>query len=267
MNPTLFGHVWRSQRTKLLVVCVAILAWSAFLPVIYQSFGSQMKALVDSGIIPQQLTNFGGGDVFSLEGSIALGYVHPIAIILVAIFAIGFAASAIAGERQRGTLEVLLARPISRRTAYVTLLVATLLFIGLVLAAASIGTIVGAAIAGVLDELVLERLPILWLNGLLLWGCFAAIALAASVSFDRLTPALGATIAIVIVMYFLDILGSLWPDAKGLQPYSLFHYLTARDILAGTIDPFPFVLLAVVAAVAIVFALVEFPRRDLAAPS
>ena len=28
--------------------------------------------------------------------------------------------------------------------------------------------------------------------------------------------------------YFLEVLGTFWPDAKGLQPYSLFHYLTSR---------------------------------------
>jgi ABC-2 type transport system permease protein len=267
MSGVLFGHLWRSQRTKLLIVCVAMAAWNVFLPVIYQSFGQQMKALIDSGIIPEQFTNFGGGDVFSLAGSIALGYVHPIAIILVSIFAIGFATSAVAGERQRGTLEVLLARPLSRRTVYVTELVAMLLFVGLVLIAASIGTAIGTAIAGITAELAVERLPLVWLNGMLLWGTIGAIALAASVSFDRLSPALGITLAIVIVSYFLEILGSLWPDAKGLQPYSLFHYLTSRDILTGRVDPFAFGLLAAVGAIAIAVALVVFPRRDLAAPS
>ena len=267
MNAVLFGHLWRSQRTKLLIVCVAMAAWNVFLPVIYKSFGSQMKALIDSGVIPEQFTNFGGGDVFSLAGSIALGYVHPIAIILVSVFAIGFTTSAVAGERQRGTLEVLLARPLSRTTVYVTLLVAAVLFVGLVLIAASVGTVLGSTVAGVLDELPAERLPLLWLNGMLLWGTFAAIGLAASVSFDRLTPALGITLAIVVVMYFLDILGSLWPDAKGLQPYSLFHYLASRDVLTGTVDLFGLGLLAVVGAAAIAVALVVFPRRDLAAPS
>jgi small-conductance mechanosensitive channel len=102
---------------------------------------------------------------------------------------------------------------------------------------------------------------------MLLWGAFAAIGLAASVSSDRLSPALGATVAIVIASYFLYVLGSLWPDAKGLEPYSLFHYLTARDVLRGTVDVVGFGLLAAVGAAAIAWALVEFPRRDLAAPS
>jgi ABC-2 type transport system permease protein len=267
VSQALFAHTWRSQRTKLLVVCVAIAAWSAFLPVIYQSFGVQMRSLVDSGIIPKQLTNFGGGDVFSLGGAIALGYVHPISIILLSVFAIGFTTSAVAGERQRGTLEVLLARPLSRRQVYLTLLAAVLVFIGLVLVAALIGTMIGSAVVGVFDQLAIDRLPILWLNGILLWGSIAAIGLAASVSFDRLTPALGITMAIVVVSYFLDILGSLWPDAAGLQKYSLFHYLTARDILGGTVDLVGFGILGAVAAIAVGVALGVFPRRDLAAPS
>ncbi len=267
MNATLFRQLWRSQRTKLVIICLAIAAWSAVLPVIYQSFGQQMKSLIDSGIIPKQLTNFGGGDVFSLAGAIALGYVHPISIILVSVFAIGFTTSAIAGERQRGTLEVLLARPLSRRDIYATELVTALLLIGLVLAATSVGTLVGAAAAGVLPELHPERLPLLWLNGILLWGAIAAIGLAASVSFDRLTPALGITMAIVVVSYFLEILGSLWPDAAGLQPYSLFHYLAARDVLNGTVNAAGLALLAAVAVAAIAWAVTVFPRRDLAAPS
>jgi ABC-2 type transport system permease protein len=267
MNATLFGHLWRSQRTKLVIVCVAMLAWSSFLPVIYKSFGQQMKALVDSGIIPKQLTNFGGADVFSLPGAVAVGYIHPIAIILISIFAIGFATSAVAGERQRGTLEVLLARPISRRTVYLTMLGAVLFFVGLVLLASILGTVLGSAIVGVGGELAVARLPLLWLNGMLLWGSIAAIALAASVSFDRLTPALGLTLAIVVLSYFLYVLASLWPDAKGLEPYSLFYYLASRDILNGIVNVGGLALLAVVGAAAIAVALVVFPRRDLAAPS
>ena len=95
----------------------------------------------------------------------------------------------------------------------------------------------------------------------------AAIALAASVSFDRLPPALGVTLGIVIAMYVLEVLGSLWPAAEVLQPYSLFHYLKAKAILTGSVTPFDVIVLAGVILMAIVWALVVFPRRDLAAPS
>ncbi len=267
MNRALLAQTWRSQRVKLLIVCLALAVWGALFPIIFASFGATFRQIIDSGLIPKELMNFGGGDVFTLSGSIALGSIHPIALVLNSIFAIGFSVAAIAGERQRGTLEVLLARPLSRRTAYVTLLVAGLIFIAFAVAATIVGIVIGSGLAGVVGELAPDRLPLLWLNGVLLFGAIAAIGLAASVSFDRLSPALGITVAFVVVTYFLQVLGTFWPDAKFLQPYSLFHYYDPKAILSGAAGAGDSILLAVVTAIAIGWALVEFPRRDLAAPS
>jgi ABC-2 type transport system permease protein len=267
MNRVLFGHAWRDQAGKLLVVLVGLMIWGFLLPVIYASFGVQFKQLAQSGVLPAQLSEFGGGDVFSLSGAIALGFVHPISVAMISIFAVGFAASAVAGERQRGSLEVLMARPLSRREVYLTLLVTTWAFLGVVIAGQILGSAIGATAFGVASELVWPNMALLWLNGLLLYVTFSAIGLAASVSFDRLTPALGITFGVVVVQYFMDILGSLWPDAKGIQPFSLFHYLQAKAVLTGNLEPGNVAVLLAVTAVAVVFALVEFPRRDLAAPS
>jgi ABC-2 type transport system permease protein len=267
MSRTLFAQTWRAQGAKILIVFIALTIWSALLPIVYGAFGQTFRDIIQSGLIPEQLTQFGGGDIFTLSGSIALGAIHPISLILNSVFAVGFATAAVAGERQRGTLEVLLARPISRRTTYLTLLVVTLTFVAVAVLATMIGATIGSAIAGVLDELAVEKLPLLWLNGFLLFASIAAIGLAASVSFDRLTPALGITAGVVVVMYFLEVLGTFWPDAEWLQPYSLFHYYQPKDVLSGTAPLINFALPAVVAGVAIVWALVEFPRRDLAAPS
>jgi hypothetical protein len=93
------------------------------------------------------------------------------------------------------------------------------------------------------------------------------VGLAASASFDRVAPALGVTLGFVVLMYFFDILGSLWPAAEVLQPYSLFHYLEAKKILTGAERSFDEAVLAVVILVAVGWALMVFPRRDLAAPS
>jgi ABC-2 type transport system permease protein len=267
MNRALLAHTWRSQRIKLVVVCVGLAIWSALLPIVYGTFGQTFKSIIDSGLIPKQLMQFGGGDIFSLSGAMALGAIHPISLILNSIFAAGFATSSVAGERQRGTLEVLLARPLSRQTVYVTLLVAVLGFIAVAVVASVVGSTIGAAVGGVAGELVPARLPFFWLNAVLLFGAIAAVGLAASVSFDRLTPAIGLTVGFTVVSYFLEVLGTLWPDAQGLQPYSVFHYFDAKQVLEGNVVVGNFVVLAAVAAVAIGWALVEFPRRDLAAPS
>lgn len=267
MNGPLFLHIWRANRGRLLIVSLALVVWGSLLPIIFNAFGAQFQQLQDSGLIPAQLSQFGGGDIFSLTGSVALGFIHPIAVGLSLVFAVGFAASAIAGERQRGTLEVLLARPISRRRIYLTQAVAALLFVAITTAALVLGSLSGAALTGRVAELGPRNLPTLWLNGVLLFGAIAAVALAASVSFDRLTPAIGLALAFVLVSYFLDVLGQLWPDAAGLQPLSVFHYLDARAALAGLPDPADFMTLGAVILAAVVYALLVFPRRDLAAPS
>ena len=82
MNGALLRHTWRLQRTKLAVVSIALAVWGFLPPVIYARFGSQFAILLKSGILPEQFARFGGGDVFSLSGSIALGFIHPIGIIL-----------------------------------------------------------------------------------------------------------------------------------------------------------------------------------------
>jgi ABC-2 type transport system permease protein len=266
MNRDLLLRSWRAVALRTVLIIVGLGIWGALMPIIYSQFGAQFKQIFESGQFPQQLAEFGGGDVFSLPGAIALGFVHPISVALVSVFAVGFAASAVAGERQRGTLEVVLARPLSRRELYVTELVACIALIAVVLAAQIAGGYLGSLAFGVAGELSAGPLVLLWLNGVFLYGAFASIGLAASVSFDRLGPALGITLAVVVVSYFLQVLGSLWPDAKSLQPYSLFQYLHAKDVLTNNVHPIDFVILASVAVLGIVWSLWEFPRRDLAAP-
>jgi beta-exotoxin I transport system permease protein len=267
MNRAYFVHLWRANRVRLLIVTSALVLWGSLLPIIYDAFGQQFKDVFASGLVPRQFAEFGGGDIFTLPGSVALGFIHPFAVALNIVFSVGFAGAAIAGERQRGTLEVLLARPISRRKAYGTALAATVLFIGVAAAGLAIGALAGTVLTGHADELGVANLPILWLNTLLLYGAFGSVALAASISFDRLTPALGLALAFVLLSYFLQALGSLWPDAAFLQDYSLFHYLDARADLGGTPDARGFGILAAVIVIGVAYALAVFPRRDLAAPS
>jgi ABC-2 type transport system permease protein len=267
MNAVLFRRTLRAQYGKLLIVVLGLFGWGLLMPVIYAAFGKTLSSLIGSNPLFQQVSNFGGADLSSLPGTFQLGYVHPISIALLSVFAVGFATSSVAGERQRGTLEVLLARPISRRGLYLTLLAATLLFVGLGLIGYLAGAVVGSIATNVLDQLQLANLPALWLNSMLLYGGFGVIGLAMSVSFDRLGAPVGISLAVLLVMYFLEIIGSLLPDAAFLQPYSLFHYLQAKDVLVGNLPAANVAILAAVWVVGIGFALWYFPRRDIAAPS
>lgn len=267
MNLRLLVQTLRWHRVRLVALMLVSFAWGLLIPVIYVAFGDAFKGLVDSGVIPEQFMNFGSGSLFTLPGAITLGLQHPMAIAFIAIFAVGSTVGAIAGERERGTLEVLLSRPIARRTLYVTVGVAVLILIALVLASLLAGELVGAVIQGVGDEVDMAQMPLVFLNGMMLWGAFAAFGLAASVTFDRHAPALGITMAFVLLNYFLEILGSLWREVDWTQPYSLFHHFQPGNILTGKAEPLDFALLAVAIILPVGYALAVFPRRDLAAPS
>lgn len=267
MNLRLYLQTLRWNRVRLAAVVIAALGWGMLIPIVYVQFAAAFKDLANSGVLPKELMNFGSGSLFTLPGALTLGLQHPLAIAFVGIFAVGSTVSAIAGERESGTLEVLLSRPISRRTLYVTLAVASATLIAIVLLALLGGQLIGVAIQGVTDELDLGLMPLVFLNGLMLWAAFAAFGLAASVSFDRHSPALGLTLAYLLINYFLEILGSLWRDVAWSQQYSLFHHFNPGNILTGDANPLDFLILAVAIIIPVAYALVVFPRRDLAAPS
>jgi ABC-2 type transport system permease protein len=260
-------RTWRAQRVRVVLVCVALAVWSYLMPVVYATFGREFAVLLESGIIPDAFLRMMGADPFSLDGAVALGWIHPIGIALFALLPVGLGATAIAGERQRGTLEVLLSRPLSRRTLFSTHLLTLVLIAALTTLAALAGTVTGATVFGVAGELDAGELAFLAANTVALITALAAIALAASASFDRPAAPVGIAIAVLLLGYVLDFLGTLWPDASFLQPYSPFHYLSPLDVLGGRGSPADIAVLLGVAVVATAYGLWRFPRRDLAAPS
>jgi ABC-2 type transport system permease protein len=257
----------RWQRARLVVVIVAGIGWGALMPVVYSQFSDVIRDMANSGALPEELMNIGSGSLFTLPGTITLGLQHPLAIAMLGIFAVGAASLAVAGERVRGTLEVLLARPISRSTLYWSLLVAILVAVLVVLLAILGGMVAGATAAGLIDELDMSQMPLVVLNGFGMWAAFTTFSLAASVTFDRPGPALGLSLGFLLVNYFLEILGSLWTDAAWTQEYSLLHHFNPGEILTGAFDPMDLVIVFVAALVPIAYAVYVFPQRDLAAPA
>ncbi|HEX2221930.1 MAG TPA: hypothetical protein VHK06_05345 [Candidatus Limnocylindria bacterium] len=144
---------------------------------------------------------------------------------------------------------------------------ALLVLVGLLVAAFLLGQAIGLFVHELTDEVEVAALPLVWLNGFLLWAAFTTFGLAVSVTFDRPGPAIGLSLAYLLAHYFLEILGSLWTDAEWTREYSLIHHFQPGEILSGNADPFDIAILAVAAVLPVIYALIVFPRRDLPAPS
>lgn len=267
MSAPLLLQTLRWQRVRALILMAATFAWGWLMVFIFTTFSPAMRQLARANPMFEQFSQFGSGNLFTLPGSITLGFQHPLLIAMMAVIAVGASAVAVAGERQSGTLELLLARPLSRTGVVMSMLVALLTLVALLLVASMLGTIVGIRVHDLVGDVDLARMPLVYVNGLLLWGAFTTFGLAASVTFDRPGPALGLSLGYLIVNYFVEVLGSLWSAASWTQQYSLFHRFQASKILTATAEPIDFVVLGVALVVPIVYALLVFPRRDLAAPS
>ncbi len=233
INLILFRRLLRGHRIRLAVGLSVVVIWSLLFPVIYQAF---QESLADSPRPP-------GGNFSTLARTISVGFIHPISIALFGILSAGLTVGALSGERQRGTLELLLSRPLSRRT------------------------ILGAQIAGVTDQLAFEQLPILWAYSALFWGMFATIGIATSGSFDRTAPAMAITVSFIMFNYIIEVIGSFWDVVEPYQFLSLFNHFSPVDLLDGTVDGSAALLFGVVALIAAIWAFYIFPRRDLAAPN
>ncbi len=262
MNVALLRQLMRRGRIRLAALCVGATLWGLLAPVVFASLLTAFKNLD----LPTQITHFGSGSLTTLTGTITIFYEHPLVVAMLATIAVGFCSGSIAGARQRGTLEMWLARPVTRRSVLITTWVAAALMLSLIIVGLIAGTLIGAALEGHSSDVPVTALPLTFLNALLLYASFGAFAVAASVMNNRAAPAMSLSIAYVLVNYFVEVLGSMWPDAASFQKYSLFHHFQAGVILDGNPAWSDFALLAGTLVVPLIFAFVMFPRRDLAAP-
>ncbi len=260
MNVNYFFHVWHRNWIKIAAVTCGCLLWGFLAPVIDKDLISLQTAL------PPDIANFGSGTLNTFPGVITLMFEHPLLIALVSTVALAITIPALAGQRQRGTLEMLLARPIKRSTLLATVAVAVASMLLLVLFGMVAGIMAGSYVEGLSDQVPVRELLVVWLWSVLLYAAFASFALAASATSNRNGPAVFWTLGFLIVNYFFEILGGFWSRARAWQPYSLFHHFQASEILAGRPSAFDLMVLGLAIVLPLAYALYVFPRRDLPAP-
>jgi ABC-2 type transport system permease protein len=268
VNAPLLRHTFSSNALRWVVIAAGLVLMGVIMPVMYAAFGQEMAAFIDSvPFFSQIASSFGGGDLMSLNGSMALGFQHPFTLLLVGIMAIAFPALAIAGERDTGTLEVTLSRPISRRGLLATLYLAGAVFVATLIAVLVLTTGITAVVVGFGDEIDFGNLAQLWLAGSLLFGTYMALAFAVSVESDRAGPAIGIPAVFVLLNYLAFAIGGIWPDVGVLEDWSMFNLLKAQEVLAGGIALGDLAAMLVIILAFTALAFYRFPRRDLPAPS
>jgi len=210
----------------------------------------------------QELFSFGGGgfDYASPAGYLGIELFSLMVPLLLIIAAVAAGAGAVAGEEDRGTLELLLAQPVSRRRVVLEKAVAMTVEtagLGLVLwAALWIGALAidmgisGAHLAAAVTGAVLLALG------------YGTIALMAGAFLGRRGAAVGVTAAAAAAAYLVNSLAGIVDLLEPLRPFTPFYHYESPDPLRHGLSPGHTAVLVAVAVVAAAVAAVALDRRD-----
>ncbi len=173
-----------------------------------------------------------------LPGYLALGFTHPIYHLLSLATVTWFAGRSLAGEMERGTIQLALARPISRPRLYLARVLGVLFVTVAVAVVGPIGMILGVFLTTPEGSLTYAHfIPTALASTLLIW-CVGGLALAAASAADRMGQAVGWIIGAVIVFYVIDYFAAIWSALEPLEPLSIFDYYNPGLALsAGTLPP------------------------------
>jgi beta-exotoxin I transport system permease protein len=193
-------------------------------------------------------------------GSYVFGLLVPV---LLAVFMIIFGSRAIAGDEEAGTLDLILAHPVSRPRLLLSRLA------GLVTAVLVVSAVVFLLLFAVAGPTKTSSVGVPHLAAmtvqLALFGIlFGALALAVGAATGRRAAAIGAAVVVLVFGYFGN---NLAPQVHGLgwaQRLSPFYwYLDGKPLVNG-LDLAGCALLLGVAVVLVAVGLVRFRQRDLA---
>ena len=217
-----------------------------------QSYPEAIKGLVSFGGVVDYTSGPG------YLGSELFAFMVPL---LLLVAAIGAGARAIAGEEERGTLDLLLALPLSRRRVVVEKLAAVLgelvvlglvLWLSIVVAAplVDLGISAGNAGAAVLYAVALAF-------------AFGAISLLVGAATGHRGRAIGISAALAVAAYLVNSLSALVGVLDRIKEASPFFHYAATNPLRSGFEGGHLAFLLAVAAVAGVAAPLVFDRRDL----
>lgn len=217
-----------------------------------------------------------GGDSmnFSKAGDImTIHTIHPLILTILSLWCIGKGASTLAGETDKGTMELLLAQPIARWKIITTHLLYDLLTLPLLFLSMFLGAWLGLTMIPI-EGVTLHGYSTIILHGFAL--CFALTGLMtflSSLSRSR-NRVLAWGTGMILIFFLLHFLGQLWEPLAPWRPLSLFYYYQPQQILlqqASTINVWGLQtsgmpILLGIGIVGYLAAIVVFQKKDIPSP-
>ncbi len=206
-----------------------------------------------------------GGDMLQAGNTAALltiGYQHPFVMFLCMLFAVGVPTGLLTGEVQKGTMELILSRPVTKIQVYLCACILTLAGMFALVLTMFVGTAVAVHIYRFDQPIPLDLFFRIAINGGLLASTFGAFALLCAATFARLYSALGVAVAFLTLNYFVSLVSEWWPSVRFLHRATLFYFIYYSNLMYEWPVRNMAWLAGILLATAIVGALI-WRRRDL----
>jgi len=194
----------------------------------------------------------------------SIPWTHPVMLALLLSHAVITTTRFPAGEIDRGTIDITLGLPISRRQWIVTdtflWLISAMCIVGVLV----VGNRVGSAISGTIHQINSSELLAIYFNLLGVYLAFGAIGWLISTFSDRRGRAMTITFLLIVMSVLVSFLEQFWEPARYAAYFSALSYNRPVYILRDHTWPvFNLCVLYVSAAVIWTVAVWWFTRRDL----
>lgn len=232
MPPSIFFKALRDSRWQVFWYGAGLASLAAVVIVIYPSYRAQLQNFE----LPEAFKAFFGGvgEYGSPQGFVSAEFFSSWIPALLAIFAIMQGTSALAGEEANGTMELLLAQPVSRRRLVLEKLAAFVVSTGAILGLTCIGWVLSIPFVDI--DLSLGRTLLATFNLAPIVLAFGALSAWAGAAFPDRRLATGFVAMIAVVSYVVDALAQLVDILSPLRWTSAFHYYAGTTVIRDGLD-------------------------------
>ena len=273
MTFILVRKLLRDVRPALVVVCLLLFLFAAFWVKITQRVTTQivpMARLISQPFgnakvlesvfvrgpskVSQAALGWGDMNFDNPTDFLAIGLLHPIVLVMCLVWGVGRAAGAVAGELDRGTMELLMSQPVPRNRLLLAHFLVDCIVLPVICLSFFAGTQFGLWAVGdfvpdyaMLDDAakespivkgLLQRVPrdptplavsgrgelVGLVNTLALMFAISGATLALSAAGRSRWKVVGYAVLGVVVMFVANTIGQLWEPAGFVRPLTLFYY-------------------------------------------
>lgn len=258
----LTGSELRLHRVSIIAWTVAMALLILMIVAVYPSVRGNTSLNEIYANMPASMQGIlGGSDLVSPAGYLSTQLFSFFLPAILLVFAVGRGAATLAGEEQDRTLDLLLAQPLPRWSAYLQKALA--LTVGLAILGIGILVPLVAFDGAVQFNLGLKVLAAVVVQTLLFCLALALWSQAISAAAGRRVVGVAAVTGYAVVSYFVYGLSSSIEWLRHLRPLTLWRWSLGNDPLTAGFGAMECLVLVVTGGVAVVVGLWAFNRRDL----